>query len=80
MCLDLLAFTPLGRRGHPSLVGNISKQILPGEEPGEFILRSVLKCKSTDDVVDQMIRRNIGGFVKDEQEKVRKRVAKAAST
>lgn len=59
---------------------NISKQILPGEAPGEFILRGVLDWKSTDDDVDQMIRRHISGFVKDKQEKARKRVIKTAST
>ena len=61
--------------GHPSLVCHISKQILPGEEPGVLILRSTLEWKSIDDSVDQMIRRNIADFVKDEQEKVKRRVA-----
>ena len=63
--------------GHPSLVGHISKQILPGGNPGELILRSTLEWKSTDESVDRMIRRNIGDFVRDEQEKVRRRVEKA---
>ena len=63
--------------GHPSLVGHISKQILPGGKPGELILRSTLEWKSTDESVDRMIRRNIGDFVRDEQEKVRRRVEKA---
>ena len=65
--------------GHPSLVGHIFKQILPGGEPGELILRSTLEWKSTDESVDRMIRRNIGDFVRDEQEKVRRRVEKAKS-
>lgn len=60
--------------GHPSLVCHISKQILPGNEAGELILRSTLEWKSTDESVDQMIRRNIADFVKDEQEKVKRRV------
>ena len=59
--------------GHPSLVGHISKQILPGGKPGELILRSTLEWKSTSESVDRMIRRNIGDFVRDEQEKVRRR-------
>ena len=64
--------------GHPSLVGHISKQILPGKQPGELILHSTLEWKSTDEAVDQMIRRNIGGFVRDEQEKVRRRAEKSS--
>ena len=62
--------------GHPSLVGHISKQILPGGKPGELILRCTLEWKSTSATVDRMIRRNIGDFIRDEQEKVRRRVEK----
>ena len=66
--------------GHPSLVCHISKQVLPGDVAGEHILRSTLEWKSTDESVHQMIRRNIADFVKDEQEKVKRRVESAAGS
>jgi hypothetical protein len=50
--------------GHPSLVGILTKTIKPTEDDSlGFIIHCDFEWESTDEKVDQMIRRNMEGFI-----------------
>ena len=60
--------------GHPSLVGVVTKNIEASDSTEErWTIRSVIEWESIDDRVDEMIRRNMEGFITTSLENVRKK-------
>lgn len=63
--------------GHPSLVGSITKSIMPNiETPGSFILESQITWETFDERVDNMIRRNMADFINRGLEQVKSKAEK----
>ena len=60
--------------GHPSLVGVLKKQIVVDPtNPNGFLIEGEFEWESVDEKVDEMIRRNMQGFISQSLQMVKKR-------